>query len=348
LEKREIKFIYWFAYYNLNAPSVRYRAKYPLDFGKEKFKIKSYLIIPGYTANQILYFLKAYFSALLFQKKDSLIVIQRVRSNYIYATLLKFLVKIRKSNSVFDIDDADYLDFPTHTIHYFAKNCEFISAGSEKIKLDLQQFNRNIYHITSPTPDLGIVKQKRNSRFTIGWIGFFAMGHKDSLFEFVFPAIKELQFQCKLILIGLNNVSDRDSIRAYFEDCDHIEIEIPTSIDWNNESDIQHRIAAFDIGIATLLNNPFQISKSGIKAKQYLNNGIPVLSTNLPENNNVIQDGSNGFLCDSVDDFKEGFTKIKNMSDKQYNGYSEEARKSAEKYNHYKYFIDFGNMINGT
>jgi hypothetical protein len=39
-----------------------------------------------------------------------------------------------------------------------------------------------------------------------------------------------------------------------------------------------------------------QLSKSGIKAKQYMNNGVPVLSSNLPENNTVVIDGFNVFF----------------------------------------------------
>ena len=35
-----------------------------------------------------------------------------------------------------------------------------------------------------------ILKTKRNSVFTIGWIGGFGGWHKDSLYECVFPALK--------------------------------------------------------------------------------------------------------------------------------------------------------------
>ncbi len=44
----KIEYIYWFAYYNLNAPSVRYRAQYPLKFLKEKYNIQNTFIYPEY------------------------------------------------------------------------------------------------------------------------------------------------------------------------------------------------------------------------------------------------------------------------------------------------------------
>src|SRR4030067_1603790 len=110
MEKKKIEFIYWFAYYNLDSPSVRYRAKYPLEFFRKHKGVESFLVIPGYSPSKIFLFLKAYFSVLFFRRKNSLIVIQRVQSHFIYSTLLKLLVKIRIKDTVYDLDDADYLE----------------------------------------------------------------------------------------------------------------------------------------------------------------------------------------------------------------------------------------------
>ncbi|MDP2724050.1 MAG: hypothetical protein Q8O72_14940 [Bacteroidales bacterium] len=344
----QLKFIYWFAYYNLDSPSVRYRAKYPLDFAREKLGVSSYLVVPGYSPTRLLKFIKVYVSALLFRKHNSIIVIQRVQSKFIYATLLKFLIKIRKTNSVYDLDDADYLDHNPKTIVYFAQNCEHVSAGSKEIAKFMWQYNKKVSHITSPTPDLNLAKYKKNKVFTIGWIGGYGGGHKDSLTEVVFPAIKNLAFQCKLIIIGVTNNSDLIEIKHFFESCRNIDLEIPTDIDWNNEHEIQKRIVKFDVGIATLLNNPLQLSKSGIKAKQYLNNGVPVLSTNLPENNEVVKEGVNGYFCDSTVEFKEKLIQFHNMTDHEYAQFSLNARKSIVNFNHFKYIENFEKIKDGT
>lgn len=344
MEKGKIKFIYWFAYYNLDSPSVRYRAKYPLDFIQEKLGIQSYFVIPGYTPKQVGKFLIAYLSALIFRKKDSLIVVQRVRSNFIYANLLKLLVKIRRRNSIYDLDDADYLSYNPLTIQFFARNCEFISAGSEEIAKYFKQFNQRTFHVTSPTVDLSITKKKRNKIFTIGWIGGYGWGHKDSLYNFVFPAIKGVSFLCKFILLGVTNDNDRKTIEEYFEGAKNVTLEMPLDVDWNNEYDIQDYILSFDIGIATLLNNPIQLAKSGIKVKQYMNNGIPVLSTNLPENNNYLTDGVNGYFCDSIDDFKKRILQFKTMPEDVYQKFSKSARNSISNFNHTKYIQEFEQM----
>jgi glycosyltransferase involved in cell wall biosynthesis len=341
---KDIKFIYWFAYYNLNSPSVRYRAHYPLKYFRSEKGGNSYLVIPSYSPGKIFLFLKAYLSALLFRKKDSLIVIQRVHSNFIYSSLLKLLVGIQKSNTVYDLDDADYLEYPAKTIHYFARHCHKISAGSTGIADYFKSFNPNVFVITSPTVDLNIVKKSRNAIFTIGWIGGFGGDHKNSLLQIVFPALRQLSFHLKLVIIGITEQEDFDFIPNYFDNCPHIKLDIPRTIDWNDETNLQNRIAQFDIGIATLTDTTFQRSKSGIKAKQYLNNGVPVLSTNLPENNRVVLDGVNGFFCESTIEFAERIRQFHQMSDEQYWAFSERARASVIHFDHQKYFDQFAKL----
>lgn len=54
------------------------------------------------------------------------------------------------------------------------------------------------------------------------------------------------------------------------------------------------------------------------KAKQYLNNGVPVLSTDPPENNAMVMEDLNGYLCSSSEEFRNGIIIINNMSDSYY------------------------------
>jgi glycosyltransferase involved in cell wall biosynthesis len=345
LEKKRIKFIYWFAFYNLDSPSVRYRAKYPLEYARDKLGIESYLVIPGYKPRRIILFARAYISALVFRRRRSMIVVQKVRTNFIYANLLKVLIRLRNKNTVYDIDDADYMEYDPRTINYFARHCKFISAGSDEICRHLSKLNKRILHVTSPALDLKMVKQERNGTFTIGWVGGYGWGHKDSLFNTVFPAIKELPFNCSLVLMGINGRSDRKEIREYFNGSDNVKLKIPENLEWNNEVNLQGYIKTFDIGIATLLDHPHQIAKSGIKAKQYMNNGVPVLSTDLPENNKFIRHGINGYLCNSPEDFSARMIEFREMSKDEYDTFSRNARNSIKHFNHEKFFRDLEDLL---
>lgn len=329
------KFIYWFAYYNLDSPSVRYRGKYPLGYLKEHYNVDSYLVIPGYSLNKILYFLRAYLSALLFCKPGSVIVIQRIHSGFIYSSLLKLLVRFRTSKTFYDLDDADYLEYPPETIYHFVSKCSGTFVGSRELVKHLSLLNKNIILNTSPTPDPCTFKKQKNSILTIGWIGDFGGGHKEALLKYFFPALAEIDFKVRLVLLGVGrkDKSDFKLIADYFRYNQDIQLEMPDDIDWNNERDIQERISEFDIGIATLLDNEFHHSKSAFKLKQYLNNGVPVLSSDLPENSFFLQEGVNGFLCSTSDDFRQRIIEINEMSNSDCMKLSLQARQSSVYFN---------------
>jgi glycosyltransferase involved in cell wall biosynthesis len=93
----------------------------------------------------------------------------------------------------------------------------------------------------------------------------------------------------------------------------------------------------FDIGIATLFNHEMHRSKSAFKAKQYLNNGIPVLSSDIKENNRFVKHGKNGFLCETPGDFRNRIIEISQMSDNEYKTMSDEAISSKPDFSLDKY-----------
>ncbi len=333
----KIQFIYWFAFYSLDSPSVRYRGKYPLEFLQKANGISSELVIPSYSVQRIFRFLKCYFSALIFPKKNSIIIIQRVSSNFIYSTLLKLLVKTRKHRCFYDIDDADYLENYSKTYFYFLKNCNCVIVGSNELAKNLSKYNSNIVVNTSPTPDLGIFKEGKNSPLTLGWIGCFGGGHKASLLRDFFPAVRDLPIKIKLIFLGVNRAEEVEFLHGFFKNEENIELEIPSEIDWKNEKEVQQRIARFDVGIATLIDDEFHRSKSAFKVKQYLNNGVPVLSSDVAENNVFINEGKNGFLCKRSADFKRKILEFEEMSEEKYASFQENARKSIGEFNIEKY-----------
>lgn len=324
----KLNYIYWFAYYNTDSPSVRYRGYYPLQHLEKMHGIRSAFIVPGYHPKAILRFAVAYSSALFFRRKNSLIVVQRVHSNFIYANLLKLLLRIRKKDTMYDLDDADYLEYPPETIYSMMQYSAIVSVGSHAMAENLRAHNPNTLLNTSPVPDLHICREKRNALFTVGWIGGYGGDHKISLQQLCFPAVAALPFPVKLVLIGVTAQEDRDDIRAYFKNAPHVELELPEQINWLDETAIQQRIATFDAGLATLRDNEFQRSKSAFKLKQYMNNGVPVLSSPIPENSHFISHGVNGFCCATVADFKTYLTLLHDLPDTEYAALAKAARAS--------------------
>ena len=99
--------IYWFAYFDMQEPSVRYRAKYALDEIEKQYGITYDLVIPSYRPANVLRFVWVYLTILFNRKKESVIVFEKIRTKRVYATALKVLLRICNQRTIYDIDDAD-------------------------------------------------------------------------------------------------------------------------------------------------------------------------------------------------------------------------------------------------
>jgi glycosyltransferase involved in cell wall biosynthesis len=327
--KRELKHIYFFVNYNKQSPSVRYRIVFLATFLQRNHNINHSFVYPSYRFDNILYFIYIFFEVLFFRKSNSVIVFHKIHTNRIYAPLLKMLLYFRPQNTIYDIDDADYLRFQPKNINYFLKKCQYVTVGSEELKKYSKQFNANIYLLSSPVIDHNCFKIQKNKTLTIGWIGFFN-GHRENLYQYAFPAIRALDFKVKLVVLGVVKQKHFEEISAYFAENQMIEVSMPCPLDWLNEVSIYELIKNFDVGIAPLLDTEFNRAKSAFKLKQCLSCGIPVLASYVGENVNFIEEGYNGFFCNTKEEFMGKLTMFKNMDDKQYAKLSKNAQKSAK------------------
>jgi glycosyltransferase involved in cell wall biosynthesis len=340
-----IKHVYWFAHYSSVSPSTRSRGEIPLKVFQDKYNITYTIVYPGYGMKNILYFISVYLSILFFRKPDSLLVIQKIYTNGFYANALKILVLVRKKNSLYDIDDAEYLRHPADSLQFFIKNCTSVSVGSKALEKYALQLNSNVLLNTSPVKNHNFIKTHLSDKFTIGWVGDYGNGnelsyefsHKRGLNELIFPILRDLSIPVRLVLIGISKQKDIRSIRAYFSDMDNIELIIPESIIWGDEDWLYKEICKFDIGLAPLIDHEFNRAKSAYKIKQYLSCGIPVLASSVGENSNFVFQGINGFLCDLPGEYARQIKYFAGMDEDKYfemsrNAYSNSDLFVTEKY----------------
>lgn len=339
----EIKHIYWFAYFNLDEPSVRYRAKFPLKQLKEKHGITFSIVYPGYDFKNLSNFILTFFSVLLFRKSNSLIVFQKIHTNGIYATALKVLLFFRPQHTLYDIDDAEHTRRPTQTIHHFMKWCSACSAGSKSLVDYIRPFNQNVFLLTSPVIDHGLTKAALEKIMTVGWIGYYG-AHRQSLTELFFPALYDIDFPLKLKLLGVSNNVEEQEIKSFFKHNKNISVETPLGLDWLNEHSIYETIATFDIGVSPLLDTEFNRGKSAFKLKQCLSCGVPVLGSSVGENKTFLQDGVNGYLCDNPNEYFQKLTSLKSSQNGSYTKLSVNAKKTFPTFsidNYCSTFIDY-------
>ena len=324
----KIKHIYWFAYFNQAEPSVRYRAQYPLAYLHTHYHISYDLVHPGYDFRSIITFVRVYLGALLCRKPHSLIVFQKLHSRGLYVTALKILLFCRPRRTLYDIDDAEYTRRPVGTMHHFMRRCSACAAGSQALVDYIRPLNHRVFRLTSPVIDHGQQKTRTGPVLTVGWIGYYG-AHRQNLKQLFFPALRDIDFPLKLKLLGLAHTAEVREVEAYFQACPHIQVEAPLHLDWLDEASIYRHICTFDLGVSPLLDNAFNRGKSAFKLKQCLSCGVPVLGSRTGENARFLEDGVNGFFCDSPQDYARRLRTLYQHWERLYPSLSRQAHLSA-------------------
>jgi len=160
--------------------------------------------------------------------------------------------------------------------------------------------------------------------------------HKSSLYSLLFPAITQLKFEVKFVLIGIKEKEDIPEIKNYFQNYKHIELEIPENLNWENDSWLYDKIKEFDLGVSPMLDFEFNRAKSAFKAKQYLSCGVPVLASNIGENS-VFVNKNNGYLCNTTDDYLSAIIDLTNLNTEEYIKLSRNAIAEKETYSMHAY-----------
>jgi glycosyltransferase involved in cell wall biosynthesis len=137
-------------------------------------------------------------------------------------------------------------------------------------------------------------KQHHGGKPVVGWTGshstlFYLTG--------IIPVIKELQQKHDFTFLV---IADKKP---------NLKLSDWTYVKWN-ESNETDDLLKMDIGIMPLRRDAWSEGKCGFKLIQYLSCGIPALADPVGVNNEIIQDGTNGFLCHDNEAWQENLTLL--------------------------------------
>lgn len=131
--------------------------------------------------------------------------------------------------------------------------------------------------------DLDIYKPKidySNSKIVIGWIGSPSTFKYIKKNKAVFSKILQKP-NVELHIIGAKeDLGLGDQVKYLL---------------WKEETEVA-LISNFDIGIMPLENTPWELGKCAYKLIQYMGCSVPVIASSVGMNNEVVDDGINGFL----------------------------------------------------
>lgn len=175
-----------------------------------------------------------------------------------------------------------------------------VVVGNSYLKDYALQFNPNVKIIPTTIDTINVHNKCTNhdsKKIIIGWTGSHTtMGY----LPYLLPVLKELEkkFNFKFRVISNHPPPiDLDSLEF---------------VKWNKKTEIKD-LAEINIGVMPLEDTIWAQGKCGFKGLQYMALQIPSVMSNVGVNIQIIDDGHNGFICKSKEDWYRVLSSL--MSD---------------------------------
>lgn len=219
------------------------------------------------------------------------------------------IAKILHKKFIYDFDDAIWL--PNYSeanarfqglkmygkVRRIIKWADRITVGNLFLAEYAKQFNANV-EVIPTTLDLQNQHNKDGNQeqepLVIGWTGTHTTGR---YLQDLLPVLDALAKTNTFVFRVISNQAP-DFERPYLD-----------FVKWNKTSEIED-LASFNIGVMPLEDNEWARGKCGFKGLQYMALGIPALLSPVGVNTEIIEEGINGFLCKSNEDWLEKLTLL--------------------------------------
>jgi len=240
------------------------------------------------------------------------------------------LLKILSKRVMFDFDDAIYMvdvdpskdyfskkDKFQNRFRYIVKSSDCVVVSNERLKQAAYQLNSNITILPTAVDTQRLIpasNQHDNGKVIVGWIGSPQATRYLSILKEVFESLGKKYPSLKMKLVG--------AVPLEWQNVDtHIK-------NWSLEEEVSD-LQSFQIGIMPLYDDEWAKAKAGYKLLQYMAVGIPCVASPVGVNKDIIQDGINGFLAKTTEDWVEKLSTL--IEDKDFRLRAGEAgRKRAE------------------
>jgi glycosyltransferase involved in cell wall biosynthesis len=298
---QRLKFEQYYSVFNENGISVTHRSFFSQSMWRIIYK-------RGYFLAKLFYTLSGYFTRLidLFNLDKYDVIYVHLWVTPLGMPLFEWLYRKKSKALVYDIDDLIYLSTPRDGANsifkylkgrnkpiYLMKVSDHVITCTPYLDKFVKQYNTNTTDISS-TIDTELYHPKedysvKNGRpFILGWSGSHSTSKYLYLLTPLFIKLKNSGIDFKLVVMG---------------DCEFNIGEISVEgLPWIEayETDV---IRNFDIGLYPLPDENWVYGKSGLKALQYMGLGVPTIATAIATNFRIIDNGNDGYLANSVDEW---------------------------------------------
>jgi len=316
-----MKVLFWVPYPHEGA-SNRYRVEQYLPYlDKEKI---DYKLHPFWNskAYKILYKKRNYLSKLYylvlgsFYRLIDLIFIFKYDIVFIHreaypfgGALFENVLRLLKKPFIFDFDDAIFLPYSSDSnifierfrkinkIPKIIKMSRCVIVGNNYLAEFAKIYSSSVFVISTSidTDKFTPIEKDYNKEVIIGWIGSLTTVSYLKMLKNVFIDLTKQYSNVRFHIIGGNFSIDSIS-----------NIYCKT---WSIEEEIED-LKKIDIGIMSMPDNLWTKGKCGFKAIMYMSMGIPTVCSPVGVNNEIIDDGSNGFLANNNKEWTEKLSML--------------------------------------
>lgn len=264
---------------------------------------------PG-KARLILEFIQSLFSI----KRGDIVFLQRAVYNKYFFIIMIVYLKLFRRKMIFDFDDPIYTHTPFKT-RVFTQMADAVVVCTHGQAEWARQFNHNVHivHIAiDPTPYEKCAKDYSvpMGRPIIGWLGT-GPEHIHN-FPVLIAALRRLAARKDIpftfVLIG---AFKNQEIYDLFRHIPGLNVQFIDRLDYADSESGPKEIRKFDIGVVPhQTEGVWNKAKTSMKILEYMACAVPAVVSAFGEMPYVVEDGVNGFIATSEDEWVEKLSRL--------------------------------------
>jgi glycosyltransferase involved in cell wall biosynthesis len=219
------------------------------------------------------------------------------------------IAKILRKDFIYDFDDAIWLPNYSQSNAKFQKLkaygkvkriikwAKHVTVGNDFLKEYALQFNKNITVIPTTIDNVNVHNKNTDHEREVPIIGWTGTHTTMEYLHMLLPVLNDLKKEHNFKFRVISNHPPE------------LDFEYLEYVQWNKETEIKD-LSEINIGVMPLEDSIWTKGKCGFKGLQYMSLQIPAVMSNVGVNSTIIQHKKNGFLCNSLDDWKETLSSL--------------------------------------